>query len=92
VVQPKYLNLPPEVMRGFLTGRTIARARGRGKWLFLDLDPGGHLLVNLGMGGGACLHPLRRFGDLSPAEVEALWTSMRAVLRQGIEKGGSEKL
>jgi len=207
VGQPKCLNLPPEVMRGFLTGRTIARARERGKWLFLDLDPGGHLLVNLGMGGdllyhprgagrpqagpgagssgedprpryqfrldftdgssltarfwwfgyihaveagglathkmtaslgpspldpdltlerframvarrprrgvksflmdqkclagignvcvqdilwGARLHPLRRLGDLSPAEVEALWTSMRAVLRRGIEKGGSD--
>lgn len=56
VVQPKCLNLCPEAMAAFLTGRTIDRAYPRGKWLFMDLDPPAHLLVNLGMGGDLLFH------------------------------------
>jgi len=57
MVQPKCLNTPPVRMREFLLGRTITGARERGKWLFLRLEPGGHLLLNLGMGGDLLYHP-----------------------------------
>jgi formamidopyrimidine-DNA glycosylase len=37
---------------------------------------------------GARLHPDRRLGSLSPAEVDALWASLRGVLERSIAKGG----
>jgi formamidopyrimidine-DNA glycosylase len=37
---------------------------------------------------GARLHPDRRLGSLSPAEVDALWVSLRGVLERSIAKGG----
>jgi len=49
--QPKCLNVPPEDMTAFLTGRSVAGAYGRGKWIVVELAPDGHLLLNLGMGG-----------------------------------------
>ena len=35
------------------------------------------------------LHPLRRAGDLNPAEVRRLWRAMRSVLRRALRLGGS---
>jgi len=37
---------------------------------------------------GARLHPDRQLGSLSPAEVDALWASLRGVLERSIAKGG----
>lgn len=51
VFQPKCLNVPPEEITAFLAGRTVQDVRERGKWMFVDLAPDGHLLLNLGMGG-----------------------------------------
>jgi len=37
---------------------------------------------------GARLHPDRHLGSVSPAEVDALWASLRGVLERSIAKGG----
>jgi formamidopyrimidine-DNA glycosylase len=50
VVQEKCLNLPPTQFASELVGRSVERARNHGKWIFLDLSEGAHLLLNLGMG------------------------------------------
>lgn len=50
ILQPKCLNLEPEVFAAALTGATIQHARQMGKWIALETDRG-WMLLNLGMGG-----------------------------------------
>ncbi len=50
VVQEKCLNLPVSQFTEGLLGRQVQRVYNRGKWIFLELSRGGHLLLNLGMG------------------------------------------
>lgn len=50
VVQEKCLNLPVDQFVEGLLGRHVERVYNRGKWIFLELSRGGHLLLNLGMG------------------------------------------
>ncbi|MGD2253141.1 MAG: DNA-formamidopyrimidine glycosylase family protein [Anaerolineales bacterium] len=54
ILQPKCLNVPPEVMRQALTGATILDAGYHGKWVQLETS-NGWLLLNLGMGGDLLL-------------------------------------
>ena len=49
--QPKCLNIPLEGFINITEGKVIASVENRGKWLFVRLDPGYYLLINLGMGG-----------------------------------------
>lgn len=65
--QPKCLNAPPAEVAAFLEGRTVRDARERGKWLVVDLDPDGYLLLNLGMGGDFLYRPTRA-GATDPAD------------------------
>jgi len=54
--QPKCLNVPPRRFEKLVVGTSIARVTNRGKWVFCELAPGGHLLLNLGMGGDCLYH------------------------------------
>jgi len=56
LTQPKCLNIPPERFRRRIVGKRIGETRARGKWLFTELNPSGHLLLNLGMGGDLRYH------------------------------------
>jgi formamidopyrimidine-DNA glycosylase len=49
--QPKNLNVPPNEFESDIKGKTFGRVEPRGKWVFAELEPGYHLLINLGMGG-----------------------------------------
>ena len=51
VLQPKNLNLPVAAFVAQVVGRQIEAVTAKGKWLFLALSGGRHLLINLGMGG-----------------------------------------
>ena len=51
VVQPRCLNVPPEEFGGMLFHTQVNRVTSRGKWIFIDLEPGATLLLNLCMGG-----------------------------------------
>ena len=50
VLQPKCLNVSPEVFADALAGARLLSVTNRGKWLFVETDRG-WLLLNLGMGG-----------------------------------------
>jgi formamidopyrimidine-DNA glycosylase len=50
VNQEKCLNVPAEALVRALIDRRIVEVTRRGKWLYLHLDSGYHLLLNLGMG------------------------------------------
>jgi formamidopyrimidine-DNA glycosylase len=50
ILQPKCLNVPPDVFTTMLTGAEIQFVTYRGKWLFVDTTQG-WLLLCLGMGG-----------------------------------------
>ncbi|MGQ9779960.1 MAG: Fpg/Nei family DNA glycosylase [Bacillota bacterium] len=65
--RPECLNVPPEVLRQVLPGRTIVAVTRRGKWLFLNLEPPGHLLLNLGMGADLWYY---RPGEELPAKYQ----------------------
>lgn len=54
VVQPKSLNVPPNVFRRKLIGATIRGASYHGKWVQAETS-NGWLLLNLGMGGDMLL-------------------------------------
>ena len=54
VLQPKCLNVSPEVFADALAGARLLRVTNRGKWLFVETDRG-WLLLNLGMGGEVLL-------------------------------------
>ncbi|MCX6083338.1 MAG: Fpg/Nei family DNA glycosylase [Caldiserica bacterium] len=56
VVQPKCLNVPPEQFGRLLVHTQGNHVTSRGKWIFMDLEPGATLLLNLGMGGEAFFH------------------------------------
>lgn len=56
VPQPKCANLDPQAMSELLVGRSVSAAYARGKWVFMELEPDGHLLINLGMGGDFLFH------------------------------------
>jgi formamidopyrimidine-DNA glycosylase len=56
VVQPRCLNVPPEEFRRLLLHTQVTRVTSRGKWIFMDLEPGATFLLNLGMGGEALFH------------------------------------
>jgi formamidopyrimidine-DNA glycosylase len=49
--QPKTLNVPAGEFERHAKGKTVGRVEPRGKWIFAELKPGYHLLINLGMGG-----------------------------------------
>lgn len=57
VVQPRCLNVPPEEFGQLLVHTQLNRVTSRGKWVFMQLEPGITLLLNLGMGGEALLPP-----------------------------------
>jgi formamidopyrimidine-DNA glycosylase len=59
IVQPKCLNLLPEVFTERVVGQQIERAYPHGKWV-VTVTTDGYLLINLGMGGEVLLHPDRR--------------------------------
>jgi formamidopyrimidine-DNA glycosylase len=56
LAQPKCLNLPPERFRRRIIKKRIGSTRAYGKWLFIRLEPGENLLLNLGMGGDLRYH------------------------------------
>jgi formamidopyrimidine-DNA glycosylase len=56
VVQPKCLNVPPEEFGRLVVHTRVTRVTSRGKWVFMDLQPGVTFLLNLGMGGEALFH------------------------------------
>ncbi len=64
IVQPKCLNVSPDEFKGLLVGTTVNRVTTRGKWIFMDLDPGTTFLLCLGMGGEVLFH---REGEPLPA-------------------------
>jgi len=49
--QPKNLNMSPDEFARKIKGKTVANAQARGKWVFVKLEPGYYLLINLGMNG-----------------------------------------
>ncbi|RIE17492.1 Fpg/Nei family DNA glycosylase [Candidatus Cryosericum septentrionale] len=56
VVQPRCLNVPPEEFGRMLAHTQVNRVTSRGKWIFMDLEPGATFLLNLGMGGEVLFH------------------------------------
>ncbi|HEX7608589.1 MAG TPA: DNA-formamidopyrimidine glycosylase family protein [Candidatus Cryosericum sp.] len=56
VVQPRCLNVSPEEFGRMLVHTQVSHVTSRGKWIFIDLEPGATLLLNLGMGGEALFH------------------------------------
>jgi formamidopyrimidine-DNA glycosylase len=56
VVQPRCLNVPPGEFQRLLLHTQVTRVTSRGKWIFMDLEPGATFLLNLGMGGEALFH------------------------------------
>ena len=50
ILQEKCLNMSIEEFTHQLCGKKIQRAYNRGKWIFVELTDGFHLLLNLGMG------------------------------------------
>ena len=57
VVQPKCLNVTVPEFAGGLVGTAFQSVGARGKWLFGRLEPGAHLLLNLGMGADLIWRP-----------------------------------
>ncbi len=55
-LQPKCLNLPREAFSQLVLKTCVNRVTARGKWVFLSLQPGVTLLLNLGMGGDVLFH------------------------------------
>jgi formamidopyrimidine-DNA glycosylase len=49
--QPKNLNIPLISVAKIIKGKSIVDVSSKGKWIFIKLDPGYYLLVNLGMNG-----------------------------------------
>ncbi len=63
VHQPKCLNCTPAALAQAVVGRSIVRARQRGKWALLDLDSQWTIALNLGMGGEMRLQEPERIAD-----------------------------
>ncbi len=49
--QPKNLNVPVDDFIKAIMGKTVSNVEGRGKWIFVKLEPAHLLLINLGMYG-----------------------------------------
>ncbi|MEM2102846.1 MAG: bifunctional DNA-formamidopyrimidine glycosylase/DNA-(apurinic or apyrimidinic site) lyase [Candidatus Bathyarchaeia archaeon] len=49
--QPKNLNISPSEFAKKIKGKTVTDVQARGKWVFIKLDPGYYLFINLGMNG-----------------------------------------
>jgi formamidopyrimidine-DNA glycosylase len=58
ILQPKCLNLPPEVFTDRVVGQAVERVYPHGKWI-VTVTTDGYLLFNLGMGGEVLLRPGR---------------------------------
>jgi formamidopyrimidine-DNA glycosylase len=58
VNQPKCLNSSPPSFTKRIKGRRIEHVWQRGKWVITDLDNGGKLAFNQGMGGSIILHKI----------------------------------
>ena len=56
VLQPRCLNVPPDDFGQLLVHAQVNRVTSKGKWIFVDLEPGATLLLNLGMGGEILFH------------------------------------
>ncbi|MHB8106207.1 MAG: Fpg/Nei family DNA glycosylase [Candidatus Cryosericum sp.] len=56
VVQPRCLNVSPDEFEQLLVHTHVNRVTSKGKWIFVDLEPGATLLLNLGMGGEILFH------------------------------------
>ena len=50
VKQPKNLNMPAKEFIKIIKGKAVEGVSSKGKWLFMKLDHGYFLLINLGMG------------------------------------------
>ena len=48
--QPKNLNIPLQEFAKTARGKIVAAVSCKGKWLFVELAPAYHMLINLGMG------------------------------------------
>lgn len=51
VIQPKATNLDQDTFSQKIRGRVIGFVSAKGKWLFIHLDMGHKIAINLGMGG-----------------------------------------
>jgi formamidopyrimidine-DNA glycosylase len=67
VIQEKCINMPVGDFAAMLTGRRIEQVTSKGKWVFVELDRGAWLLLNLGMGGNMLLH---ENGDSLPGKYQ----------------------
>ncbi|MBE5767343.1 MAG: Fpg/Nei family DNA glycosylase [Clostridiales bacterium] len=56
ILQPKCLNLPEDLWKARIEGRTIENVDAKGKWIRVHLTDGYELRINLGMGGEVLLH------------------------------------
>ena len=56
VAQEKCLNIPAARFERLVTGKAIGSVTYRGKWVLARLEPGAHLMLNLGMGGDCFYH------------------------------------
>lgn len=56
VLQEKCINIPKQEFGNALIGKKIYNVSPKGKWIFIRLEGGLYLLLNLGMGGNMVLH------------------------------------
>lgn len=56
VIQEKCINMPADNFIGILSGKRVDQITSRGKWVFMKLEQGIWLFLNLGMGGNVILH------------------------------------
>jgi formamidopyrimidine-DNA glycosylase len=49
--QPKNLNVPVKEFVETVKGKTVSNVAGKGKWIFMELEPAHFMLLNLGMYG-----------------------------------------
>jgi len=47
--QPKNLNMPAQEFVKIAKGKTVNSVSGKGKWIFIKLDPAYYMLINFGM-------------------------------------------
>lgn len=96
VRQDKCLNQPLDRFKSLILACTIEQICSRGKWLFLSMTNGVHLLISLGMGGELHYHPagetvdgkyqfLFLFTDQSSIHVTFSWFGyVHAVTRENL--------
>jgi formamidopyrimidine-DNA glycosylase len=71
VRQDKCLNVPLAKFISLVKGKTIGAVSSRGKWIFMELDPGAYFLLSLGMGGNVILHKTE---EALPAKYQLCFT------------------